>query len=510
MPSAKDTFGKVFLVGAGPGAVDLLTLRAVKCLQMADVVLYDYLANPQALEFASPSATVICLGSHRKYGAASEKIWHQPEINARLIAEAQAGKTVVRLKGGDPAIFARTAEEIDALSAAGIEFEVVPGVTAALAAGSYAGIPPTHRDLSSAVALVTGHEQNGKAASALDWAALAKFPGTLVVYMGVTTAKSWSTALMEAGKPSDTPAAIVRHCSRPDQETIRCTLGAVAEHLTGENKLRPPVIVIIGKVAELEPTWNWFQKRPLFGTTVMVTRPAQQIATLRDQLAELGAEVLAQPAIAISDPPDWSPTDEAIHRLDTFDWIVFSSANGVEYFFKRLLSGNRDLRSLGATKIATVGSKTAEAVENLHLRADCIPNEFRAEALAEALKGNAGGKRFLLIRASRGREVLAEELAAASAHVEQIIVYQSSDVEQADEEIRTRLSTGEIDWITVTSSAIARSLAKLFGDDLRQAKLASISPITSASLNELGYAATAEATEYTMAGVVQAILDATN
>ncbi len=472
----------------------------MQCLGQADVVLYDYLANPQALEFAAAGAECVCLGRH-----GHTKIWTQEEINSRMIAEARAGRTVVRLKGGDPAIFARTAEEVDALIAAGVEFEIVAGVTAALAAGSYAGIPVTHRDLASAVAIVTGHEQDGKDESALDWPALAAFPGTLVVYMGATTAPRWTAALCAAGKPADTPAAIVRHCSRPDQLTIRCRLDEVATHLTGDNKIRPPVIVIIGPVTQLAQTWGWFERRPLFGTSVLVTRPAHQVGGLRDKLAELGAEVLVQPAIEITDPADWSPVDAALSRLDEFDWLVFSSTNGVRYLLDRLLASGRDIRALGGLRLATVGAKTADELRKYNLIADVFPDEFRAEALAAALTADARDKRFLLARASRGREVLAEELTAAGGLVEQIVVYQSSDVTVPNEDFAQRLAAGQIDWVTVTSSAIARSLAAMFGDDLHNTKLASISPITTGALQELGYSASAEASEYTMDGIVEAI-----
>jgi uroporphyrinogen III methyltransferase/synthase len=495
--------GTVYLVGAGPGAADLVTLRAVGILQRADVVLYDYLANPQLLEHAPPQAEAVCLGRHGQ-----GRIWSQEEINARLVELARAGKTVVRLKGGDPAIFARTAEEVKALTAAGIPFEIVPGVTAALAAGSYAGIPVTHRELASAVALVTGHEEHDKDEAAVDWAALAVFPGTLVVYMGVTTAQHWTAALIAAGKPRDTPAAIVRHCSRPDQHTIRCRLDEVAEHLTGAKKIRPPVITIIGPVTQLEPTWNWFQRRPLFGQSVVVTRPAHQAGELRDALSDLGAEVLVQPAIQIAPPADWSAVDAALARLRDFNWLVFSSSNGVRFFLDRLLSSGRDARALGKLRIAAMGPGTAAELAKYRLLADVQPDEFRAEALAEKLSANARGQKFLLARASRGREVLSEELAAAGGSVEQVVVYRSHDVTCADLEIAARLAAGEIDWVTVTSSAIARSLHALFGQSLSQAKLASISPVTTATLGELGHAPAVEAREYTMAGLVAAIVAA--
>lgn len=502
MSSAKPTEVQVYLVGAGPGDPQMITLRAVECLQRADVVLYDYLVNPRVLQHARDAAELTCLGKHGE-----GKIWSQDEINQRLVELAQAGKTVVRLKGGDPAVFARGAEEAEALAKNRIRFEIVPGITAAFAAGSCAGIPITHRDLASAVALITGQEGPGKSTSSLDYEALARFPGTLIFYMGVTTAETWTAKLIEAGKPAETPAAILRRCSFPDQQKIICTLGDVAQRLAAPPKIRPPAIVIIGEVAALSETSSWFDKRPLFGQRVVVTRAAEQAASLVAKLEELGAEVHVQPAIEISDPPDWTPVDDALGRLGEFDWLVFSSTNGVHCFFKRLFATDRDLRALGHIQLAAVGSRTADALRDYRLNVDFHPAEYRAEALAAGLAEEAVGKRFLLVRASRGREVLAEQLRAAGGSVEQIVVYCSTDVPAASPGVAHLVADQQINWITVTSSAIARSLVQMFGDDLKKARLASISPVTSATLNELGHSPTIEATEYTMDGVVRAIAD---
>ena len=495
----KERQGKVYLVGAGPGDPALLTLRGAECLRRADVVLYDYLVNPVLVAHCRTGAEQICLGKH-----GSGRIWSQEEINDQLVAHARAGRTVVRLKSGDPAIFARGAEEIERLVREGIEYEIVPGITAALAAGSYAGIPITHRGLASAVALVTGQEGSQKEDQAIDYAALAAFPGTLVFYMGVTTVRHWSAALIAAGKPPETPVAVIRHCSQPDQKTLLTLLAELPQAVERE-KLRPPVIFIIGEVASLAPQYSWFEKRPLFGKKILVTRPANQAAALAAPLAEQGAEVLFQPAIEISSSGDWGPVDAALLRLSDFDWLVFSSANGVRMLLERLLETRRDLRALGRVKIAAIGSGTAEELLRYHLRADLVPDEFRAESLAGHLAENARGKRFLLARASRGREVLADELAAAGGIVEQVVVYESTDIAVADPHIVELLQAGKIDWVTVTSSAIARSLVRLFGDSLRKTRLASISPITSGTLRELGFEPAAEANEYTMAGVVEAI-----
>jgi len=510
--------GKIYLVGAGPGDPGLVTLRAVELLQRADAVFYDYLANSAILRHCRPDAMLISLGRHGR-----GRMLTQEQINDRLVMAASIHQTIVRLKGGDPMVFGRAGEELDCLVRHGIPFEIVPGVTAAAAAASYAGVPLTQRDAASAVALVTGQEDETKTAAALDYGALARFPGTLVFYMGVTTAEHWSGELIAAGKPAATPVAMLRHVSLSDQRRIDTTLGDVPRVIT-EQHLRPPVVFIIGDVAALGPAWSWFEKRPLFGQTILVTRPIAQADELARPLAELGAQVLLQPAIEIAPPrrerldpvvvelaagiphaSDWSRVDRAIDLLDRHDWIVFSSANGVRYFLDRLLETNRDLRCFGNVKIAAIGPATAEELSRYHLKADVVPDEFRAESLAQALTGGASGKRFLLIRASRGRELLAQELTKAGGTVEQVVAYESVDVEKVDADIAAKMDAGQIDWTTVTSSAIARSLVRLFGDSLRKTKLASISPITSATLRELGHEPAAEAREYTTGGVVTAI-----
>lgn len=497
---------RVSLVGAGPGDPLLITLRAAERLSAAEVVLYDYLVDPRVLEHASPQAELVCLGRHGTAGREGERLFSQEEINRLMVEHALAGRRVVRLKGGDPTIFARAAEEIAALEAAGIEYELVPGVTAAQAAASYGGIPLTHGEGSSAIALVTGQERGGKPESNLDFAALATFPGTLVFYMGVTTARSWTAALIAAGKPADTPAAIIRRCSWPDQQTIFCTLSEVADKIDAV-RLRPPVIVVVGEVVTCGGKLNWFERRPLFGRTVLVTRHAANADPLARSLAELGAEVLLQPAIQIGPSPDRSALDSALNKLNGYDWVVFSSANGVNAVVNRLLAIGRDVRAFGSARIAAIGPGTAEALGEHCLHADLLPEVYRAEALADALAPHASGKRFLLIRASRGREVLADMLTNAGAQVEQVVAYASTDIALPSPEITAAMDAGRVDWITVTSSAIARSLAAMFGDQLKRARLASISPITSDTLRACGYPPSVEAQAATLEGVVQAIVD---
>jgi uroporphyrinogen III methyltransferase/synthase len=491
--------GKVYLVGAGPGDPGLVTLRAVEILARADAVLYDYLVNPAILRHCRPEAMLISLGKH-----GSGRVMSQDDINERLVALARLYPTVVRLKSGDPMVFARAAEELDCLVQNEIAFEIVPGVTAAFAAASYAGIPITHRDSASAVALVTGREDADKAESALDYEALAKFPGTLVFYMGVTTVEHWSQSLIAAGKAAATPVAILRRVSLADQKRIDTTLGKVAA-LVKQHKLRPPIVFLVGDVAAHSAAWSWFDKRPLFGQKILVTRPAHQADDLARPLAELGAEVLLQPAIEIRPAADSARIDRWLEMLDRFDWLVFSSSNGVRHLLDRLPAIGKDLRAIGKIQMAAIGPGTAEELARYHLRPDVVPDEYRAESLAAALAGGAAGKRFLLVRASRGREVLTEGLTKAGGIVEQVVVYESVDVAAPAPEIAEQMAAGKIDWTTVTSSAIARSLVAMFGDNLKKTKLASISPITTATLRELGHEPAAEASEYTMGGVVEAI-----
>lgn len=503
LPSVR---GKVFLLGAGPGDPGLLTLRALEALQQADVVLYDYLVNPVALRHARPDAEVICLGKHGKAGGS--RIWTQEEINARLIADAKAGKKVARLKSGDPTVFGRLNEELSALQEAGIDYEVTPGVTAGLAAGAFAGIPVTHREFASAVALITGQETKSKTESNLDYEALARFPGTLVFYMGVTTVKIWAPKLIEAGKPADTPVAIIRRCSFPDQLTITTTLGKAAEVLTPSERIRPPVIVIVGDVVRQRETLSWFESRPLFGKRVLMTRPEESGGELTRLLEERGADVIVHPVIEIGPPEDAEPLNAALERLGDYQWVLFSSANGVRGFFDALYASGRDARALGAARVAAVGPGTAEAMLKYGVRCDVTPKEnFRAEGLVAALADEARGQRCLSIRGSRGREVLAEGLRGVGAVVDEVAAYASTDRKDVDPHVAQRMAAGEIDWTFATSSAIAHSLVRLFGDALKQTKIASLSPLTSSALREHGFPPAVEAPQATLAALVEAILN---
>jgi uroporphyrinogen III methyltransferase/synthase len=354
------------------------------------------------------------------------------------------------------------------------------------------------------VALVTGHENDDKQQPALDYTALATFPGTLVFYMGITKVESWSGALVRGGKSPQTPVAVVRRCSWPDQSTIRTTLGEVAA-VIHDQKVRPPVITIVGDVAAAEPVAEWFTERPLFRQLIMVTRPEAQADTLCARLIELGADVIVQPAIQITPPADWAPVDAALARMPDYQWLVFSSANGVKHLLDRVLA-HGDVRQLAGVNLAAIGPATAAELARYSLRAQLVPPAYRAEELAQSLADRVSGQRVLLARASRGREVLAEQLRTAGAIVDPVVVYESRDIVQPDMHVREALAAGQVGWVTVTSSAIAKSLAAMFGPDLRRARLASISPITSQTLRELGFQVAAEARQFTTEGLIEAIL----
>lgn len=492
--------GRVSLVGAGPGDPGLITQRGALCLAQADLVLYDYLVNPQLLELAPAAAERHCLGRHGQ-----GRIVTLTESLERAVAAARQGKHVVRLKGGDPVVFAHLAEETAYLEQHGVPYEIVPGITAALAVGPYAGIPLTHREMASAVALVTGHEDAEKPQTAIDWEALARFPGTLVVYMGVTTVGHWTRALLSAGKPPETPAALVRYCSWPQQQRFDATLETLEDTLR-QRRLRPPLVVVIGPTVSSSFRTDWFTGRPLLGKRVLVLRPAGQNQRLAQPLAELGADVRLQPAIEIAPPDDTRPLDALIDRLGEYDWLVFSSISGVQFFAERLWSRGYDARRLAGARLACVGPGTADELARYHLRADLVPTEHRAEGLAAELAAHVAGRRVALVRASRGRPILAQQLQAAGALVESVVAYESRDVTRADPRAAADLAGGRIDWVVVSSSAIARSAVSLFGESLRRARLLSISPITSDVLRELGFEPSAEASPHSLEGLVATLV----
>ncbi|MFM7148749.1 MAG: uroporphyrinogen-III C-methyltransferase [Gemmataceae bacterium] len=495
------------LVGAGPGHPGHITVRAVEWLRRADVVLHDRLVAPALIDHAPASARRICV---EELGPCHAQ--RLPLILDTMIDLARQGLCVVRLKGGDPMIFARGGEEALALREAGIPFEIVPGVTAALSASACAAIPLTHRLHSSAVAIITGHEYPEKASSRLDWDALARFPGTLVFYMGIARLEHLTASLMQHGKPGRTPAAVVERAGTSSQRTVTGALADIAGRVR-EQDLHPPALLILGEVVSLRDTLRWFEDRPLFGKTVLVTRPRHQAGEMVRRIEELGGTGLVLPGVEIGPAPDPARVDDAIARLASFDWLVFTSGNGVSAFLDRLVKNGRDLRDLAGLQLAAIGPATATALQRHHLRADLVPAVFNSESLAESLRSRVAGQRVLLARADRGLDLLREELSRV-ASVEQVAVYSQRNADGEDTGIvHQRIRDGELDAITLTSSNIAR---KILGDldeacrrriESGQVGLISISPRTSAAAAEWGLPVAAEARHYTIDGVVEALCE---
>jgi len=499
--------GRVYLVGAGPGDPGLLTRRGEAVLTLADVVVYDHLASPRLLDLAPSEAVRICAGKSIGHCTLT-----QDQITQSLIDHARAGLTVVRLKGGDPLVFGRGGEEASSLRAAGIPFEIVPGVTAGVGVTAYAGIPVTHRGASSAVAFVTGHDdpEAGSERNPLDWAALASFPGTLVVYMGVTNLAAICRTLIRLGKPAETPAALVEAGTLASQRTQVATLETIAA-IAANNGASPPALLVVGAVIALREAVTWYEHLPLFGQTIVITRPHEEAARSAAMIEALGAEVLVAPTVALRPITDPGPLDAAIERLPEYDWLVFTSAAGVRFFVRRLEQRGRDLRALGHLKLAAIGPTTAEALAQFHLKADLIPDSYRSESLAEALGLAAHGRKILLARADRGRPLLKEVLQQL-ADVDQVAVYHNADAESLPDAVVERILNGTVDWITLTSSAITTRLYDLLPEAARQRigreiRLASLSPVTTETVTRLGWCVAAEAVEFTWEGLVQALIE---
>ncbi len=481
----------VYLVGAGPGDPGLMTVRALELIAAAEVIVYDRLIPDGALEGARPDAELIYVG--KEGGGPSTP---QAEIERVLVEHGSTGRTVVRLKGGDPFVFGRGGEEAEALRKAGIEFAVVPGVTAGVAAPAYAGIPVTHRDLASAVAFLTGHEDPQKPESALDWEALAGFPGTLVVYMGVRQLPSIAARLQAAGRAGDEPAAVVERGTLPDQRMVCASLATVAEKAAAE-QIRAPAIAIFGPVAQLAERVGWWHRPPLAGRTVAVTRARAQASGLAARLRALGAHVVEVPAIKIC------PLDGPAPDLDGFDPICLTSPNGVDILFERLRAGGRDARALAGARVAAIGPGTARALERHGIVPDVVPERFVAEGLVDAL-ASLQVKRALIARAAEARDVLPDALRERGAEVEVLALYGTV----AEELPAAQLEELEgADYVTFTSSSTVRNFFAAASDCLNEhTRLVSIGPVTSDALRERGREPHVEAERHDIDGLVEALL----
>ena len=497
--------GKVYLVGAGPGDPGLITLRAVECLKKAEVVIYDYLANEVFLEYAPPDAEIIYVG---KKGGSHTKT--QEEIN-RLLVEKAEERVVVRLKGGDPFIFGRGGEEAQVVEAAGIELEVVPGVTSAIAVPAYAGIPLTHRDYASSVSFITGHERADREDSKISWERLSNSAGTLVFLMGVKNLPGIVQKLRKNGKPGNTPVAVIQWGTTKKQRTVTGTLENIVERVK-EKGITAPAIIVVGGVVELRETLNWFEKKPLFGRTILVTRAREQASEFVRMLEEHGAQCLVFPTIKVIPPSSWEALDESIRSLETYDWLIFTSVNGVKFFFRRLFDLGKDVRELKGLKICAIGPKTAEEIRSHGIRPDFVPSEYRAEAVVEGLRGeDIKGKNILLPRAAVAREILPEKLREMGARVDVVEAYRTVLPEKKDGHVEEAITTGKVDCITFTSSSTVKNFTRFFpAKEIEKLQagilVACIGPITAETARNRGFQVHITPEEYTLDALTESLV----
>jgi uroporphyrinogen III methyltransferase/synthase len=491
--------GVVYLVGAGPGDPGLMTRRSLELIADADAIYYDRLIPPGALDGAREDAELIYVG--KQPGVPSVP---QAEIGERLIEAARAVKSVVRLKGGDPFVFGRGGEEGEALRAAGVEFEVVPGVTAGVAATAYAGIPVTHRDDASAVAFVTGHEDPEKAETALDWDALAAFPGTLVFYMGVKRLGENAAALIDAGRDAEEPAAAIERGTWAGQRTVTATLGTIAETVERE-AIKAPALIVVGAVAARREALGWLERRPLHGRTVVVTRARAQASGLAKTLRGLGANVVELPAIRIGSRTGDAEVRAAASAIADYDLVCLTSPNGVRLLFEALAAAGRDARALAGATVAAIGPGTARALAAHGIAADVVPERFIAEALVEALTDvDVQGKRVLVARAAEARDVLPDALRERGGEVDVVALYDT--VREAPDDAAVA-AAGDADYVTFTSSSTVTNLTEALGDRFpAKARIVSIGPITSATVREAGLEVAVEAERHDVDGLLTALL----
>jgi len=497
--------GKVFLIGSGPGDPKLISIKGMECIQKADVVVYDRLASPRLLKAARPDAELIYVGKK-----AAQHAMKQDKINQLLADKAKEGKTVARLKGGDPFIFGRGGEEALVLVENNIPFEIVPGISSAYSVPAYAGIPATHRGVTSTIAFITGHEDPTKEDTDIDWEKISTGIGTLVFLMGVSNLPEISRQLIKHGRSNDTPVALVRWGTTPKQEVLVGTLADISDKVLKAN-FKAPAIIIVGDVIKLRDKLKWFENGTLFGKRILVTRSRSQASDLVSLLEERGAAAIEFPTIKIDPPGSYDQLDKAISGLDKYDWIVFTSVNGVDFFINRLAELQKDIRELKGIKIAAIGPATAKRLKDLHLRVDYIPKEYRAEAIIEGFKDfGVKGKNILIPRAEVAREILPDQLRELDANVDIVTAYRTIMDDSSVDEIKKMLEKRQVDMVTFTSSSTAKNFAKLLDDlDLKEVlkdvTVAAIGPITAQTARDLGFNVDIEAKDYTIPGLVEAI-----
>ncbi|MDW7729933.1 MAG: uroporphyrinogen-III C-methyltransferase [Bacillota bacterium] len=506
------TKGIVYLVGAGPGSPDLITLRGLQCIKRADLIVYDRLVSPRLLQQAKKEAEFIYVGKMPDRHTMS-----QEEINRLLVEKAMQGLVVTRLKGGDPFVFGRGGEEAALLAENELPFEIVPGISSSVAVPAYAGIPVTHRGLAAGFTVVTGHEDLHKEESDLNWQALAQGAGTLIILMGMGNLPEITARLMLEGMSGETPAALVHRGTEASQRTLTATLRDLALKAEQEN-FKHPAVIIIGEVVTMREQLQWFENRPLFGRRIVVSRAREQASAFAEKLEALGAETIEFPVIKIAPPDDYSGLDRCLNMLQSYRFVIFTSENGVNSFFNRLAESGRDIRDLKGASICAIGPKTKEALELKGLRVDCVPSEYRAEAVVELLKERiVPGDKVLLPRADLARPVLAQELEKLGAVVDNVTAYRTVRGDGDVQLLRRLLKAGEIDMITFTSSSTVRNLVEMLTEEGEHAPaspsslfnnvlFASIGPITSKTAADLGLKIAVEAKVYTIDGLTEAIL----
>lgn len=498
--------GMVYLIGAGPGDPDLITIKGLRCLKSAHVVVYDYLVNESLLSLAGRGAEIIYVG--KKSGLHT---MHQRDINRLLVEKAKEGLTVARLKGGDPFIFGRGGEEAESLSRAGIEFEIIPGITSAIAVPAYAGIPLTHRDYSSAACLITGHEDPEKDQSKINWESLARFSGTLVFLMGIANLEKIVGKLIDNGLSEETPVGVVSNGTTPSQRTVTGTLGDICDRC-GAQGLKPPGIIIVGDVVNLKGSIDWFESRPLFGRVVLVTRPQEQAHDFTRRLSDLGARCILLPTIAIEPPESWKDLDQAIGNISAYDWILFTSINGVRYFFDRLYNAGKDARSIGNAKIGAIGPKSEEALVERGISPDLVPEDYFSGGVADALREyDIQNKRILMPRPLIAGKYLPDKLRKMGALVDEVEAYRT--VQPKDNQVEfDRLMKEEIDVVTFTSPSTVRNFMAMFKNKpvfkkILRSKIACIGPVTEREAVKEGLKVSIVANTYTAEGLSVAIAD---
>lgn len=496
--------GKVYLVGAGPGDYKLITLKGFECIQKADVIIYDRLINPKLLNFATESTEMIYVGK-----SPDAHTYTQENINKLIVKKALEGNIVTRLKGGDPFVFGRGGEEALLLKENHVEFEIVPGITSAISVPAYAGIPVTHRNISSSFHVITGHEASVKESSGVDFESLAKLNGTLIFLMGIKNINHICDSLIQYGQSSTRTVTIIRKGTTAEQQVLKGTLENIADRVK-QNDLKNPAIIVVGEVGNLSDDLNWYHKEPLSGKRILVTRSRSQASALSRKIEALGGESIEFPTIKINPLDDYSKIDKAIREINKYTWMIFTSVNGVKYFFKRLRELHLDIRTLNHIKLCAIGPATAEALMDKGLMVESIPNEYRAESIVNLLKDKVKkGDHILLPRADLARKVLETELTKLGAIVDNIDVYKTKLPDSNSDQLIHLLQDNKVDMVTFTSSSTVRNFVELLGEKnlelVQDIKKVSIGPITTDTAQKLGIKIDIQAKDYTIDGLVEAI-----